>query len=253
MRIFAQIGNLVIYQCKTLDEISDVVSKQIIASVNANRKHFNIGFTHSRQLLGLYDELVKDHKVNKTKYRKVHFYLLDEYVAMDQKVKYLSNDNFLTNKLYHPLRIPRWNRFSPIVGMDDYEFSRYDRMIWADGGLNLTILDLGNKGQIAFNEANTNLTDLTRVVRLSKELREQKSLRFGNEINVTPSLGVTTSMLTIMNSERIIMVAASKIKADALKLILAGKYDEKYPCTYLLNHRNASIYIDDELARAVKR
>lgn len=253
MRIFAKIDNLVIYQADTLQEICEVVSRQIIALVNANRKRCNIGIIPSRWMYNLYDDLVIDHNRNRTSYKHVHFYCLNEYVAMQKEVKYLSNAQILNTKLFRPLKVKKRNTFFPNENMSDYEFSRYDRMIWADGGLNLSLIDLGDNGQIAFNEANTSFTDLTRMVLLSDELRKQKSFRFDNSYENTPTLGVTASLQTIMNSEQIIVIASGTKKIKALKEILDGKYNPKYPCTYLINHRNTSIYIDKVLADALNK
>ena len=69
---------------KDYDEMSKAAANIMIEAVRENPE-INLGLATGGSPVGMYENLVKDHKENKTSYKDVKSFNLDEYLGLPQQ------------------------------------------------------------------------------------------------------------------------------------------------------------------------
>lgn len=142
---------------------------------------------------------------------------LDEYKGLDQ-----SNDQsyfyFMAEHLFDKVNIDFQNVNIP-NGMEtdaDKECARYEAKIKALGGVDLQLLGIGHNGHIGFNEPNGQFDRTTHCVNLTQSTIEANKRFFASEEDV-PRQAYTMGIKTIMQANKILMVASGEDKAEIVK------------------------------------
>ena len=128
----------------------------------------------------------------------------------------------------------------PGVPDPDAECRRIASLV-ADGGLNLTLLDLGGNGHIGLNEPGTPADAPTRVTRLASSTVEAVSR---NGADAEPKWGMTLGMGAILQSKEIWLLVTGSDKAEILERTLNGPIGPDVPATYLREHPQAVVFAD---------
>lgn len=205
-----------------------------------------VGLATGSSPLSTYKAIVADHKVNHTDWSYVTSFNLDEYIGLEptdsQSYRYFMNKN-----LFSGLNIKLENTFVP-KGVGDYlEYAaKYDNLIQSHGGIDLQLLGIGINGHIGFNEPPADPTSTTRVVDLVPETI-QANARFFESSDQVPKQAVSMGMHSILQAQKIILIATGVHKADIVKLVVESNPTNDIPATLLYNHPDA-LFIIDELA-----
>lgn len=190
-----------------------------------------LGVPTGRTPLRCYELLSQWSCEKKMDWRDVRCFGLDEYVDTDEPHSFR---HFLEQNLYAKGNFTRSNLFNPL-DVDDY-----DGLIAGCGGLDLTILGLGQNGHIAFNEPGTPILSWTHTAQLTDSTR-QSNLEFFGALDKVPKYSVTMGIQTILASKRIILVVAGKHKVSALQNALKGKVCAEIPASYLQLHQHLEV------------
>ena len=147
---------------------------------------------------------------------------LDEYKGLDQ-----SNDQsyfyFMAEHLFDKVNIDFQNVNIP-NGMEtdaDKECARYEAKIKALGGVDLQLLGIGHNGHIGFNEPNGQFDRTTHCVNLTQSTIEANKRFFASEEDV-PRQAYMMGIKTIMQANKILMVASGEDKAEIVKRAFFG-------------------------------
>lgn len=122
-------------------------------------------------------------------------------------------------------------------------FTAYDDMISAAGGLDIAVLGLGMNAHIGYNEPATPYSSLTHVQKLTAPTRRQLAAAFGGEENV-PERAYTMGIKTLVSARRIIVIALGAEKAEPVFNMLYGRDDSVVPAAFLQVPSEVNVYLD---------
>ncbi len=198
----------------------------------------------------VYAELVRMHKEEGLSFQNVVTFNLDEYYPM-QPDKLQSYVRFMKEYLFDHIDILPENIHIPDGTLPRHEvdnFCReYEEKIHALGGIELQILGIGRTGHIGFNEPGSGIDSRTRLITLDHITITDAASDFFGEENV-PRKAITMGVGTILEAKRIILMAWGEGKAPIIRRTLEGPITDSVPATYLQNHPNATVILDEAAA-----
>ena len=240
---------------------SDVIANLIIESIHAHEasgadRPFKLGLTTGSSPVSLYKWLTRRHQEGKVSFRNVEVFSIDEYYPLPEDRRQACGRNRrLFNELLDHVDIPHENIHIPDTDVlppkELSEFcANYERQI---RGLDLLIMGVGERGQVAFNEAGTAEKSRTRTVRLSYKSRKRQARNFGGDIAVTPETVITIGLDTMMSAKRIILMSWGEEKAEAVKAVVEGPINPAIAASYLQRHDNITLYADETSSSLLTR
>lgn len=205
--------------------------------------------------IGVYAELVRQHKEEGLSFKQVITFNLDEYYPM-QPTAAQSYVTFMNENLFSHVDIDKANVHIPdgTLALEDVApfCLEYEKKITALGGLDLQILGIGRTGHIGFNEPGSAPNSGTRLVTLDDLTRSDASRDFGGKQNV-PTKAITMGIGTIFKAREIILMAWSQKKAPIIKKAVEGEMSGEVPATYLQLSDNVEFVLDAPAASSLTR
>lgn len=237
--------------CDNYDEVSEKAAQLVEAQILEN-DHSVLGLATGSTPLGLYERLVEGVTSRGISYKNVRTINLDEYLGLD-KGHSESYRTFMSDNLFDKIDILTENTYIPDGTSDspEEECLRYEQVIDSEGPIDLQILGIGTNGHIGFNEPGTDSNSLTHVVELVASTRESNA-RFFSSIDEVPTHAITTGIKSILKSEKIILLASGESKAEAVKTLLSKKVSERFPASFLWNHKDVTLLVDQDAYQLVK-
>ncbi len=206
-----------------------------------------IGLATGSTPLGLYARMVKDHNENKTSYKDIKSFNLDEYVGLpiEHPESYYS---FMHKNLFNQIDILEENAHVP-SGLGDIEKNakEYEAMI-DSCPVDCQILGIGSDGHIAFNEPGTAFDSPTHITELAESTIKDNCRFFDNDINKVPTRAITQGIGTIMKAKNIIIICTGANKQEAVKNMLEGPISTDCPASILQKHPNVTVILDEAAA-----
>ncbi len=205
--------------------------------------------------IGVYAELVRQHKEEGLSFKSVITFNLDEYYPMqpDAAQSYVT---FMNENLFSHVDIDKANVHIPDGTLDQDAVAAfcldYEKKITALGGLDLQILGIGRTGHIGFNEPGSAPNSGTRLVTLDDLTRNDASRDFGGKQNV-PTKAITMGVGTIFKAKEIILMAWSGKKAPIIKKAVEGEISGEVPATYLQLSDHVEFVLDEPAASSLTR
>lgn len=203
----------------------------------------------------VYEELVRMHKEEGLSFANVATFNLDEYYPMQQD-SLQSYVRFMNEYLFDHIDIKKENIHIPdgTLELDKIgDFCRsYEEEIAGLGGLDIQILGIGRTGHIGFNEPGSNATSPTRLISLDKITRVDAASDFFGEENV-PRRAITMGVGTIIKAKKVILMAWGEGKARIIHRAVEGEITDIVPATFLQNHPNTQVIIDEAAAAELTR
>lgn len=228
-------------------DIGLAIAKEIIKDIKNNPK-LNLGLATGSSPLPLYKSLIELSKLENISFKDITTFNLDEYCG-------LSNDNkesyhyFMNENLFKYLDFSNNSHYFPSID----NVNNYDEIINNHGGINIQILGIGANGHIAFNEPNTPIDSVTHITNLANKTILDNS-RFFSNINEVPTKAITMGLSTILKAKKIYLIATGKNKAEAISIMLKGKYIKECPASALnLKKDNIYIYLDKDAASLISK
>ncbi len=228
-------------------DIGLAIAKEIIKDIKNNPK-LNLGLATGSSPLPLYKSLIELSKLENISFKDITTFNLDEYCG-------LSNDNkesyhyFMNENLFKYLDFSNNSHYFPSID----NVNNYDEIINNHGGIDIQILGIGANGHIAFNEPNTPIDSVTHITNLANKTILDNS-RFFSNINEVPTKAITMGLSTILKAKKIYLIATGKNKAEAISIMLKGKYIKECPASALnLKKDNVYIYLDKDAASLISK
>ena len=215
------------------DTLSREAARLIADQIRA-KPTFVLGLAAGKTPIGTYKELVRLHLEEGLDVSGVVFFNLDEYEGLPE-----SHPQGFAWFLHHHL-IGQIGFFKKnphfLTGIAAKASAiTFEGAIREAGGIDLQILGIGRNGHIGFNEPGSSFESRTRVVTLAHEGPPG-----------TPPTAVTMGIATILDSRRILLLAAGD-KADILRKAIEGPMTEDLPASALQQHPDVTILHNCEL------
>ncbi|MCU0450995.1 MAG: glucosamine-6-phosphate deaminase [Bernardetiaceae bacterium] len=239
-------------------EASKAVAQEIAALIKIKQKKGEVavlGLATGSTPTRVYGELVRMHKQEGLSFSNVITFNLDEYFPMPPQ-SLQSYVRFMNEYLFDHIDIPRENIHIPdgtlaVENVPRYCFD-YERKIAEVGGIDIQVLGIGRTGHIGFNEPGSSKESVTRLITLDHLTRVDAASDFYGEENV-PRRAVTMGVGTILKARKIVLMAWGEGKARIIKATVEGQVTDLIPATFLQNHPNATVVLDDASAAHLTR
>jgi len=234
------------------EEISEEAAN-IITSLLRKKTRTVLGLATGSTPEGLYRNLVNEHKKGELDFSSAVSFNLDEYVGLGPKDEQ-SYRYFMEKKLFSHVNILPENIHVPdgcAVDLETY-CKEYERMIEAEGGIDLQLLGIGSDGHIGFNEPGSALKSRTSVVVLAEETIKDNSRLFDSEDQV-PRMAISMGLGTILDAGECLMLASGENKAEAVKKCIEGPLCSMTPASVLQMHPKTTVILDEAAASQLER
>ena len=203
----------------------------------------------------LYGQLIQMHQEEGLSFKNVITFNLDEYYPINPEALQ-SYVRFMNEYLFDHVDIPKENIHIPDGTLDkdkvfDY-CQQYEQKIADYGGLDMQILGIGRTGHLGFNEPGSGVNSRTRLITLDHMTIVDAASDFFGEENV-PRKAITMGVGTILAAKRIVLMAWGEGKAGIIQKAVEGSVSDKIPATYLQEHENVSVIIDEAASAELTR
>ena len=207
-----------------------------------------LGLATGSSPVGLYQEMIRDHKENGTSYKEILTFNLDEYVGLprDHEQSYYT---FMHEQLFNHIDIPEENVHVPVGCAEDEEAQcvSYEEEL-SRHTVDIQVLGIGSDGHIAFNEPGTPFDSPTHLMELTEQTRRDNARFFENDITQVPTQAITMGLASIMRAKKIIVIATGANKAEAVRGMLQGPRTTDCPASILQDHKDVTVLLDKEAA-----
>ena len=234
--------------------IANYIANLILEKQSKNEKCV-LGLATGSSPLSIYKELIRMHKEDGLSFHNVITFNLDEYYPIskdsNQSYYYFMHDNLFDSIDIKPENINIPNGEIDQKNLRSHCIS-YEKKIKKLGGIDLQILGIGRTGHIGFNEPGSHLNSQTRTITLHHLTRFDASSSF-NGIENVPRKAITMGIKTILDAKKIILMAWGSYKAEIIQKAVEGEISDNIPTTYLQNHKNTTLILDNEAASELTR
>ena len=230
----------------------EAVSKkafEVMKEVVVNKADAVLGLATGSTPIGLYENMIADHKENGTSYAKCQSFNLDEYVGLprDHKESYYT---FMHTNLFSGIDIKEENVHLP-YGDTKADCEAYEKAM-ENVHVDVQVLGIGANGHIGFNEPGTSFDEETHIVTLTEKTRQDNARFFDDDINQVPTHAITMGIATIMKAGKILLIATGANKADAVAAMINQAPSTDCPASVLQNHKDVIVIVDEAAAAKLK-
>lgn len=239
---------------KASKAVADEIA-QLIRQKQQVKQNCVLGLATGSTPKSVYAELIRMHKEEGLSFKNVITFNLDEYypITPDALQSYV---RFMHEYLFNHIDIPKTHIHIPDGTLGKEQVSNfcqdYEAQIETLGGLDLQILGIGRTGHIGFNEPGSRIDSSTRLITLDHVTRVDAASDFFGEEHV-PRTAITMGVGTILKAKKIILMAWGEGKANIIKKTVEGPVTTQIPATYLQNHKNVTVFLDDASSAELTR
>ncbi len=212
-----------------------------------------LGLATGKTMETVYEALVQMHQENGLDFSRCRTFNLDEYVGLapDDPCSY---HYFMRRRLFDAVNIDPANTHLPhgLAENLEAECAHYERLIAANGGIDLQLLGIGLNGHLGFNEPLSAFRSRTRVETLSRMTRAQNSPLFPKD-KPMPRRAITMGVGTILEARRCLLLATGSEKADILACAIEGPLMTMVTATALQLHPATTIVLDEAAAASLRK
>ncbi|MBD5180903.1 MAG: glucosamine-6-phosphate deaminase [Bacteroidales bacterium] len=203
--------------------------------------------------LPVYAALIEMYEKGEVDFENVVFFNLNEFFPLTKDGP--STWKRLQQVLFSHINVRPENlhTFNPSTNKADiYDMCReYAREIEQEGGLDLTVCEVGPMGSLGFNEPGSLVSSPCRLVLFSQEVRQSLAKDYG--VEDFPKTAITLGVADIMRSSRVMCMAWGENRSKVVAQAIEGPVTDAVPSSFLQMHNHARIVLDlssaDQLTR----
>ena len=201
----------------------------------------------------VYAELIKMHKEGKVDFKDVIIYNISEFFPLlpdgPSTFKRLK-EVFLDQVDIKPENV---RTFNPAVTKENmYEYCKdYEDSIAAEGGIDVTVCEIGAIGSLAFNEPGSAASSLCRLVLLGSEARHNISSDY--KCDTIPTTAITLGITNLLSAQRVLTMAWGENNAAIIKKTVEDPASTAVPASFLQDHPHAKVVVDLPAAEDLTR
>ncbi len=219
--------------------IEAIVSKT--AEKSANGQKCVLALAASSACIHVYEEMVRAYKDKRLDFKDILIFSIDEYYPLDRN-ELQSHYRFFKEYIFDYVDIPQENiRCLQSNKMDNViEYcAGFEKEIEAAGGIDILIT-----GSMGMNEPGSPYNSRTRQITLNYTSRVSAASDFFG-VEYVPYHAITMGIETIMSAREIFYLACGEGKAPAIKKLVEGNITDQVPYSYLQNHDNLHVFVDE--------
>jgi glucosamine-6-phosphate deaminase len=233
-------------------ELAARTAAGLIARALSVKPDLGLGLATGRTMESVYDQLVRQYQAEGLDFSRCRTFNLDEYVglAADDPCSY---HYFMRKRFFDLVNIDPGKTFLP-DGMAENlaaECLNYEKLIAANGGIDLQLLGIGLNGHLGFNEPLSEFQSRTRVVTLSPITRSQNAPLFPKPRQV-PRRAITMGVGTILEARHCLLLATGFEKSGIVAQAIEGPLTAMVAATALQLHPACTIVLDEEAAAGLR-
>lgn len=215
---------------------ANIISAQVILKPNSV-----LGLATGSTPIGTYKQLIDWYEKGDIDFSLARSVNLDEYVGInsdnEQSYRY-----FMDKHLFSHINIKEENTYVPngkAVDLQE-ECKVYDALIQKVGGIDMQLLGIGHNGHIGFNEPDQAFEKTTHIVELG-ETTINANARFFDSIEEVPRKAITMGIKSIMQAQKILLIANGKDKEEIINKALNGPVTPAIPASILQLHPDLTV------------
>lgn len=236
----------------TAGRAADLVA-QLVAKWLREKPHLVLGFATGRTMESVYSRLVQMHRAEGLDFSLCRSFNLDEYIGLGEGSPF-SYRHYMHEHLFRHVNIDLRNTYLPDGAAANLPAAcrRYEDQIREFGGIDLQLLGIGAGGHIGFNEPLSALSSRTREKALTQTTLDQNGPLCGGDPKTMPRRALTMGVGTILEAERILLLATGASKAGILAKAIEGPITSMISATALQLHRSCRIVVDEDAAQKLE-
>ncbi len=207
-----------------------------------------VGLATGSSPIPLYDELRMRVYDGRADLSTVHPFAIDEYGG--RRDHHCSNHSFFERYWASIPGVSTVEQFDPEAEEPSVECARLAVALEKAGGFDLVVLGIGINGHLGFNEPGTPREAPARVAPLAPETQERARVCWQDD---TPAHGLTFGLRELLAARRALLVANGKAKSAVVARALRGPVSPDCPASFLQQHPDLTVVLDDAAARDVSR
>ncbi len=237
---------------KEQSEASDLVLKAVIAKTKEKKsqgKKCVLALAASSACIQVYEDMIKAYEAGKLSFKDIEIFSIDEYYPLDRD-ELQSHYRFFKEYLFDLTDIPRENihclQSNKMENIHEYCLS-FEHEIEKAGGIDILIT-----GSMGMNEPGSPYNSRTRQITLNHTSRVSAASDFFG-VEYVPYHALTMGIETILSAAEIFYLAWGEGKAPSIKKLVEGNITDQVPYSYLQNHNNLHVFIDEAASVSLTR
>lgn len=195
--------------------------------------------THS-----VYNELIRLYENGLVSFENVIVYNISEFFPLRPEGP--STMKRLKEVLLDQINVKEENirTIDPAVTKENmFEYCKaYEQSIADEGGIDVTICEIGTIGSLAFNEPGSASSSLCRLVLLGSEARHIIATDY--KVDDVPTTAITLGIANLLSAKRVVAMAWGEDKASIIKKTVETPASVSVPSSFLQDHPHAKVVID---------
>ncbi len=237
---------------KEQEDATKIIVDNVIAVNNeniANGKKTVLALDASSSCIKVYDEFVKAYENGTLSFKNIVVFSIDEYYPLDRN-ELQSHYRFLKEYLFDLVDIPAENihclESEAKENITEY-CEQYEAKIASYGGLDIVIT-----GGMGSNEPGSPYNSTTRQITLNYTSRVAAASDFFG-VEYVPYHAITMGIKTLTDAKLFYYLAWGEGKAKSVKKIVEGTITDQLPASYLQEHKNINLFIDEAASADLTR
>lgn len=229
---------------KEQEDATKIIVDNVIAVNNeniANGKKTVLALDASSSCIKVYDEFVKAYENGTLSFKNIVVFSIDEYYPLDRN-ELQSHYRFLKEYLFDLVDIPAENihclESEAKENITEY-CEQYEAKIASYGGLDIVIT-----GGMGSNEPGSPYNSTTRQITLNYTSRVAAASDFFG-VEYVPYHAITMGIKALTDAKLFYYLAWGEGKAKSVKKIVEGTITDQLPASYLQEHKNINLFIDE--------
>lgn len=237
---------------KGQEDAAKMIVDDIIITTNRKineGKKCVLALAASSACIPVYEALVKEYENGRLSFKSIEIFTIDEYYPLDRN-ELQTHYRFLKEYIFDLTDIPQENihclQSNRMDDVADY-CQRYEEEIKLSGGIDMLIT-----GGMGSNEPGSPYNSRTRLITMNYTTRVSAASDFFG-VEYVPNHAITMGLGTIMEARKIYYLAWGEGKAGSIKKLVEGSVTDQNPASYLQQHNNVHVIIDDAASVSLTR
>ena len=237
---------------KGQEDAAKMIVDDIIITTNRKineGKKCVLALAASSACIPVYEALVKEYENGRLSFKSIEIFSIDEYYPLDRN-ELQTHYRFLKEYIFDLTDIPQKNihclQSNKMEDVADY-CQRYEEEIKLSGGIDMLIT-----GGMGSNEPGSPYNSRTRLITMNYTTRVSAASDFFG-VEYVPNHAITMGLGTIMEARKIYYLAWGEGKAGSIKKLVEGSVTDQNPASYLQQHNNVHVIIDDAASVSLTR
>lgn len=226
------------------EDAAKMIVDEIIITTNKkinDGKKCVLALAASSACIPVYEYMVKAYESGRLSFKNIEIFTIDEYYPLDCN-ELQTHYRFLKEYIFDLTDIPQENiHCLQSNRMDDVSAycKEYEDTIRATGGIDILITS-----GMGSNEPGSPYNSRTRLITMNHTTRVAAASDFFG-VEYVPYHAITMGIGTLMSARKIYYLAWGEGKASSIKKLVEGNITDQNPASYLQQHNNISVIIDD--------